>query len=192
MKISSEHRNGFTLTEAAIVCAILGVVLVVLWIATDRVYTNVRVANASQQLVRIVQGIRSIYGTTQYTMMDVSITGLDGALTLARAGAIPVEMWNDPNSPTRIEHPWGGPMGVYAQTLSTPGDSFIIGFLSMPKDACMNMLYRNTGEKRDGGLVAAGSWGVMQGNFPINFATASSVCSYNYENDLLFTFKLKS
>lgn len=78
---TSRTVRGFTLTEAAIVLGIVGLILSAIWVAAGSVYANYRVGKTAEQLLSIVQSVRSLHsGVSQFPAAG------DITLDLARAG----------------------------------------------------------------------------------------------------------
>lgn len=61
------HRQGFTLTEIAIVLGIIGLILGAIWTAAASVYANQHVAKAATETLMIVQNFKSLYGNNPLT-----------------------------------------------------------------------------------------------------------------------------
>jgi Tfp pilus assembly protein PilV len=180
--------RGFTLTEAAIVLGIVGLILGSIWVAAAAVYRNMRVSTTSNQLLQITQSIRSMHATS--ATVDSAIT----AVALATAGAIPGDMLDNLTAPTTVRDVWTGNVTVTAATQTVAGDSFTIAFAKVPRDACIDILVRNTGAGRDSGLVKAGSLASQTTNMPITVTGAAAYCSTTTVtgNTIAFTFLLKS
>lgn len=56
----AQRRRGFTLTEAAIVLGIVGLILGAIWVAAGSVYGNLRMRQASESLLVITQNVRQL------------------------------------------------------------------------------------------------------------------------------------
>ncbi len=186
-------KRGLTLTEIAVVFMIIGVVLTALWISVQAVYTNMRIGRTAKNISGMVHDIRSIYGLSQNFMMEMTIAGEEGAVSLARAGAVPRDFWNDPENPTRIIHPWGNSVLVDSLRTQVNGDSFRISLVALPQSICAEILLRMAGERRDGMMLSAGTNTAVQtaNQLPITIATAAADCP-NALNDVYLTFMLKS
>lgn len=175
--------RGFTLTEAAIVLGIVGLILGAIWVAAAAVYNNLRVTTTSNQILQIVQSVRSMHATQ--TTVDSGITGS----LVAMAGGMPKDTLqvSGTNTPTNV---WGGAINVTAFTSSggIADDAFTVTYSSVPVSACIDLLVRNTGVNRDTGLIGAGSTASNSTTFPVTISTASGQCS---GGTLAFTFRLK-
>lgn len=179
--------RGFTLTEAAIVLGIVGLILGAIWVAAASVYDNLRVSKTSEQLLNMVQSIRSMHATQN------TVTGITEQL-VGSAGGIPSDMLTKDGSGnvTFVRDIWNGLVDIAAYTHTTAGDSFSISFAAVPKRACMDLLVRNTGVGRDTGLIgAAAAAGDNSANFPITLSIADGICSTD-SNTVVFTFRLKA
>jgi len=192
--------RGFTLTEAAIVLGIVGLILGAIWVAAAAVYNNLRVSTTSNQMLQLVQNVRSMHATQQ--TMDTALAGTPGAITMAQAGAIPKDMVDDPINPAAVRDVWNGDVTFDAATSNggVLGDSFTITLPNVPRGACTDILVRNTGAGRDSGLLRAGADGGVSTSpaeggtqFPITVTQAIGYCNgANDQNTLTFTFALKT
>lgn len=182
--------RGFTLTEAAIVLGIVGLILGAIWVAAASVYNNLRVSRTSEQILQIAQNVRSIYSTQNIISANTT------ALEIARAGGIPKDMMDDPNNPTTIKDVWGGDITINRTTGPAPGvlgDSFYITFTRVPQQACTDIMVRNTGSGRDSGLVGVDNGPIATTAFPLTIGNAIAKCGVTTVagNSVTFTFKLK-
>ncbi|HAX92194.1 MAG TPA: hypothetical protein DCY07_08340 [Rhodospirillaceae bacterium] len=188
--IMPRSLRGFTLTEAAIVLGIVGLILGAIWVAAAAVYNNMRVSTTTNQLLQMVQSIRSMHATQQ--TVDAAIT----AELVAQAGGIPSDMITRDAAGvvTDVTDVWGGQVNV-SQGAST--DSFMITFANVPQGPCSDILVRSTGPGRDTGLSIAGAGGgtatAAAGTFPIGVAAAVGFCNVTAAagNTLTFTFRLR-
>ena len=184
--LSKTRTKGFTLTEAAIVLGILGLVLGAIWAAAGSVYNNNRVQTTLTQVLTIVNSIRSSYGT--YSAIPSDLT----AVLAAKAGMVPRDMLDDHSAPTKVTGVWGGDVTIAAANVGgTAGDSFKITFAKVPRSACMDILARTTGVGRDSGLFSAGGGNTLITTFPIGASTAEAQCASSSNNTLTFNFLLK-
>jgi len=182
--------RGFTLTEAAIVLGIVGLILGAIWVAAASVYDNLRVSTTSNQLIQIVQSIRSMHATQN--TVDSNIT----ALLVAKAGGVPSDMITKDSSGdiSAVRDVWGGDLSITATTYTVNYDSFTVQFTAVPQGACSNFLMRNTGSGRDTGLVGAGNSISTTTSFPLTLTEAVAACSNTGKtgNTIVFTFRLKT
>ena len=181
-------KRGFTLTEAAIVLGIVGLILGAIWVAAAAVYNNLRVTTTSNQLLQIVQSIRSMHATQQ--TVDSAIN----ALLVAKAGGIPKDMLDVPTNPTTVTDVWAGAVTIAAATSVVANDSFSVAFSRVPQGPCADLLVRNTGSGRDSGLIGAGNAASNSTTFPLGLSTAVTACGVTTTsgNDVVFTFRLKT
>jgi type II secretory pathway pseudopilin PulG len=185
--------RGFTLTEAAIVLGIVGLILGAIWVAAAAVYNNLRVSTTSNQLLQIAQSVRSIHAAS--TVVDPNIT----ALMVAQAGGMPRDMVADTDGDGAVDtvsDVWGGTVTVDAAAIDGVANAgFTVTFANVPQGACSDLLVRNTGQGgRDSGLRQAGIAGALADipNTGISISTATSACVSATNNTIGFTFALRS
>jgi len=187
--------RGFTLTEAAIVLGIVGLILGAIWVAAAAVYKNMRVTRTTEQILNIVQNMRSLHAT-QTSVGTTATAALTAAL--AQAGVFPKDMTDMTTTPPTITNAWNGAVTIASAQSSggSAGDSFAVTYASMPQDACADMAVRMTGPGRDGGLIGVSNGGAANGtNFPIDVTTAIGICTpagAATTIPLTFTFRLRS
>jgi type II secretory pathway pseudopilin PulG len=186
-------KRGFTLTEAAIVLGIVGLILGAIWVAASAVYSNMRVSTANTQLMQIVQNIRSLYASS--TQMSTATTTAE----LASAGAFPTD--TNPAAGTPRDG-WGGLITITYPAAGgvcpIAGDCFAVNFAGVPQDACVKMAVSNGGQGRDSGLVGisnvasnVGTVGVGANATPATFIALGCANAPPAVNTISFTFRLK-
>lgn len=182
--MSQKHR-GFTLTEAAIVLGIVGLILGAIWVAAASVYENLRVSTTSNQLLQIVQAVRSLHATQN--TIDDSLSAKD----LAKAGAIPSDMIvRSGGEISSVTDVWGGEVTIEPSDLAV--DAFSITFEDVPQSACTSLLVRNAGEGHDSGLIEAGGVALGTSN-SIPLSNAVSACGTgDAGGSVTFVFRLKT
>lgn len=197
LPLSSRRLRGFTLTEAAIVLGIVGLILSAIWVAAGSVYNNYRVGKTSEQLLTIVQSMRSMHASQ--SVVDTGFTGVVGARLLAQAGGVPSDMivYNaDGTTVNTVRDVWGGTVSIDAtpDNNGLANGAFAVTFLSVPQSACISLLTRNTGAGRDTGLIGAGAAIATGTAFPVSVTTAAASCARTTAagNTLVFTFRLKA
>jgi len=186
-RLMPRKLRGFTLTEAAIVLGIVGLILGAIWVAAAAVYNNMRVSTTNTQLLQMVSNIRSLYATQQ--SMEAAAT----QLTLATAGAIPRDMIDDPAAPAVVRNVWNGVVLVAPANVNFAGDAFDVTLPNMPRQACTELLVRTTGSGRDSGLVSitTGVGAIAAAAMPIDVATANAQC-VGVANQIVYRFFLKT
>jgi prepilin-type N-terminal cleavage/methylation domain-containing protein len=130
--------SGFTLTELAIVLGIIGVILGGIWSAQSAVRQSQKIDKSHQQILTLVQNIRSLYGTHgtfyQTTRTDIS------AQLIATPGIIPSDMLNTTSS-SGIVTPWNGVVNIFGPGgASNMTSHFEIRYASLPTTACKAIL----------------------------------------------------
>ncbi|NCC03885.1 MAG: hypothetical protein EOM37_07550 [Proteobacteria bacterium] len=185
-------RFGFTLTEAAIVMAIVGLVLSGIWSAFSSVVFNPRLHSLEKNIGVITSNLHSVLGMGTAGVLDMDIEGADGAVMMSRIGVVPRDMWDNPNTATAIVHPWGGAVEMTALRINIDGDGVDIGLINLPQEACTDLLVRLTGPDRDVGLIQAGTTTASQNvaQMPIPLSTAANDCA-GAENDVHLQYRLK-
>ena len=147
MSLQQRHvrlQKGFTLTEAAIVLGIFGLVLGAIWVAAASVYANLRVNHMNTAVLQIAQGVRGLYATQQ------TITSGDRTQDFISAGLIPNDLVV---STTKAKDAWGGPLFVVG---TTDGAGFAIEFGGIPSTDCVNFVAKVAGAGHDAGLGLGG------------------------------------
>jgi len=204
---SRKKRRGFTLTEMAIVLGVIGLILGAIWVAAANVYSNMRVEKAQQQILTIVQNIRSLYVARSTFADPASACGVncpqDITAPMASAGVFPADMVTQTavanNKATYPQSPWGTPVTIYSDGMSVDGDSFelqVDGNLGNTlASSCQSLLGRMVGPGMDSGLTGVADGAVVgwMGGSANNSAyvqtldaTSFAGCKY-----VVFMFRLK-
>ena len=139
-------RAGFTLTEIAIVLAVVGAIVAAIWTAASVVSRNNQVNHAAQELHTIVQNVFSLQ-QTYFSAADRA----NGNLTtkFINAGAFPEEMLSPTVTnciagalPVNVINPWGGCLSIYNESLT--GSILRLSLYSVPEYACIALLLQMT------------------------------------------------
>jgi prepilin-type N-terminal cleavage/methylation domain-containing protein len=130
---SSRCRSqGFTLTELAVVLAVVGVILGAILVAAARVSVSNRAQRATGEIMQIVDGYRSLYaarGVDVADGTDITCLGVD-------SGFFPTTMIvGDCASGTYPRPAWGGDTSVKA-TANQTRQAVLLTLYSLDKDAC--------------------------------------------------------
>ena len=129
MRLSS-RRKGFSLVEMAIVVAVIGTVIGVVWIAGESTYQKQRVNDAVTELQTISQNLLNIMTGRSFTSFTVNYT--QNAIT---SGIIPSQYVN---SPTAANTPWStGGLTIWALAAKTARIAF---YGSMPTYGCVGLV----------------------------------------------------
>lgn len=173
--------RGFTLTEAAIVLGIMGLILGAIWSAASAVYKNQHINTTSAQILQIVNGVRSLYSTR--TIVESSVT----AAVLKSAGSVPSDM---ETNGIYVKNVWGGNVEIFGNDTTY----FSIRYYGLPDDVCAKLLVGLTGVNRYSGLILVDTGGgssINSASFPVTVTTAVSMCSMT-SNIVLLRFNLHS
>ncbi len=196
----ARKTRGFTLTEAAIVLGIVGLILGAIWVAAAAVYENMRTNRANEQILKVAQAVRSLYASSP-TMGIASPADPSEDLTdsLLAAGIFPSDMING----TTVYNPWDTTGGTAGHTVHVMGtDStpprFAIRFNAVPKAACIRLVTANTGQQRDAGMYAVGTDAAAEikkasvdGDFPVSVIDAENDVCVADNPGVALVFKLK-
>jgi len=179
-------KRGFTLTEAAIVLGIVGLILGAIWVAAASVYRNMRITRTTEQILTIVQSIRSM-NTTQQTLGGTA----NYTLPMIQAGIFPRDMIRGTGASATANNQWDGLVTVTGATATVAGDAFALAYVAVPQSACIDLAVRMSGPARDGGLIGIAAGAVNNTTFPVNVVNAATLCP-NATNTITFTFRLKA
>lgn len=149
-------QKGFNLIEAAIVLGIVGLVVGGIWVAATSVYANLRNKTATDQLLKIAQGVRALYATSA----NMANAAVDVTQDMARANILPGNLLTTTATAAtsaNTVNPWNGNVGVLGATAAGAGaaanaTAFAVVFSAIPSAACVDFLMRNAGSSRDTGL----------------------------------------
>ena len=128
----SRRCAGFTLTELAIVLAVISIILGALWVAAATVFTSSKADQAAQDMTQIAANIRMTYlSANSFT------TSGDQTAAMINAGVIPGNLLAG-SPPNAAIDSWGGPIKI---TFSQGGNArlFRITFDKVPNDACFRI-----------------------------------------------------
>ncbi|MDR3449936.1 MAG: type 4 pilus major pilin [Alphaproteobacteria bacterium] len=196
----ASRKQGFTLTEIAIVLGIIGLILGAIWVAASAVYNNQKVGKGTTQMLNIVQGIRSLYSTSSTTgLADAT----DMTFSICSAGVFPSDMIPSAGcgtsaAPGTINDPWNGSTTVASTSVAVAatGDAFIVKMAGVPTSACTALMTSLGGTGRDPGLIYLGvpAYAVASATaFPVTVsaATAAAQCTSAATVALTAVFKVK-
>jgi prepilin-type N-terminal cleavage/methylation domain-containing protein len=194
IKMSGKH--GFTLTEVAIVFAIVGSLLSCIWVAYNSVNQNYKTQQATREIMMIAQGIQTKGGWSQFV-------GSNGS-TMINIGMVSPEFVSNSStlcaqvgqSTPCIKNPWGDPIGIGVVSGSShfPGITTGIGFIysqNLTVSKCINLLVNAGNNLANGyGLYLMGVSQDPQGqgtqlmttSIPTTPSEASNVCNQAMNN----------
>jgi len=128
-------RKGFTLTEAAIVLAILGVVLGAIWVAAGQVIDASRANRTAQDISTIASNIRATFLSANAFTMP---TG-NNIAAMVNAGVIPANLLTgNPAAPAKDDYTGLVFDSVRIFTVLN-GRTFRVSFYNTPADACFRI-----------------------------------------------------
>jgi prepilin-type N-terminal cleavage/methylation domain-containing protein len=150
--LNKRHKQGFTLTEIAIVLGVIGVILGAIWVAASTVNNNQRVTKATQQIITIVNNIRALE-SSRSTFSSSLGPMTDITAMMVNAGVFPADMIN--NNGTSF-NPWGGSVIINVIPNSPGANLSQFEVLYYPPAGgnipCANLLTKTTGPGQDSGL----------------------------------------
>jgi prepilin-type N-terminal cleavage/methylation domain-containing protein len=134
----TKKRKGFTLTEIAIVLAIVGLVLGAIWVAAKSVMDSNRATQAVQDISTMAANMRSTF----LAVNSFSQSG-DQTAAMITAGIIPNNLLNSNGTPL-AKNAWGGAVKITLQPSGVPtppgsARAFRISYLDTPPDACFRI-----------------------------------------------------
>lgn len=182
IKDRKNDERGFSLIEAAIVLAVMGLVIGGIWVAAAAVQSNWREQTAQSQLLTLVSNVRNLY-QGQRTFGTPSMTAL------ITAGVIPAEAISSNDAAV---NPWGGALTVIA---ASSAQQFTVQSAGIPDSACVELLTRNIETAQDYGLTAvtagSGTYDTPAEMQAITPATAVGACSNATSNTMSWTYNLR-
>ena len=195
-------QKGFNLIEAAIVLGIVGLVVGGIWVAATSVYANLRAKTASDQLLKIAQGVRALYATSANVG---TLASGDMTADMANANVLPGDVGNRGSTSANTINPWSGNVAVVSASNTT---TFGVRFTNIPPAACVDFAMRNAGTGHDTGMygITGEANGTPAGAIPaaavalvpgtgITLAQAQTQCdtatAATTARNLVFLFNLK-
>lgn len=178
------QKLGFSLIEAAIVLAVVGLVVAGIWVAAAEMYENYKVNKTVEGIFTIEKNAQQLISISNAIVIGnaVNITP-----TLLASGAYPKD-WNTGRYPNEAEHPFGGSSHIRQYTSSPQRFDFYL--YTLPKSACTKIVNKIS-------LLAASELtqinvnGVTTypSNMPISLDNSRQMCSQNIQTlNLTFIF----
>lgn len=211
VSIKRQFSSAFTLTEVAIVLAILGLVIGAIWAAAAMLKANNQVQTANREMASIVQNVRALYAD------QGALSGGASTLTpaLDRLRIFPINMRQNGAVPTGVVfNPWSqitqsvgspavilGSVLIYASTAtgtttSSSSSYFNIEFDDLTPAACANLVLSSEQAGMEpqyvqiNGVAVADATGVNAPTLPIAGSAVSARCVLA-ANNIEWTFALK-
>ena len=200
-----QKSHGFNLIESAIVLGIIGAIVALIWISTDSVYETSKKKQINEQLLRIIQNTRALYAA----LPDIG-NAAPANLTSAIAAVVmsnDMLFVNPPAASADTINPWysngGGNITIIAPVANAT--SFIIGFGSLPRNSCVDLIAKSGSFLPNAGLtsisvnskavasyipITAVSASGLTAATPYTPVNAALVCNGAF-NDVYFTLTLK-
>jgi prepilin-type N-terminal cleavage/methylation domain-containing protein len=132
---SDKRQKAFTLTEMAIVLAIIGLILGAVWIAAKSVFDSNKASQTAQDIIAIASNVRSTYlAANSFTAPN---TG-NMTATMVTAGIVPSDLIPPSGSAFPAMNAWNGEVRI---TLAPSGNArqFRVSFFKTPEDACIRI-----------------------------------------------------
>jgi type II secretory pathway pseudopilin PulG len=188
--MTGKHKKrGFSLIEAAVILAVVGLVLGGIWVAAAAMYENYKVNKTVEGVFITARNIQNLI-----SIRDAYVIGGGGVeitSTSLASGAFP-KNWIDTN---RIKSPFGGSVLVFNYSPPiNPDYRFLINFKNIYSSSCVKLVVKVSsagavaGSRGSGayGRASLGIIGAFDGatnkylyDFPVSIETATSFCSSN-------------
>ena len=175
--IAQRARRGFSLVEAAIVLAVVGVVIGGIWVAAANFYENYKVNKTAEDLLLIVSNIQDLISSQDAQVIGNGITLVN---FLSSAGKVP-KGW--PLVGSYIENPYYGHTTIINQT-SGLFPLFYVLFLNVPSAACEKIIVKvaSFAAMARGGantlyVLEVNYPGFVKTTFPITLNEAQTACN---------------
>ncbi|MFA6280675.1 MAG: type 4 pilus major pilin [Bdellovibrionales bacterium] len=137
------RRQAFTLTEAAIVLGVVGIVMAAIWGAASSVASNKNINKAVEDQAMIVQNMRSLYKSRPMKTGTANFTEL-----MMKAEIFPPSMIIDGKAFPQTA--WGTDVKIEPSVATR----FEITYLPpLPTEVCAQLIARAAGPNRDRGLT---------------------------------------
>ncbi len=184
------NSQGYNLIEAAIVLGVAGLIVAGIFSAWGAVSSQNRMRRAQDQIMVIVNQIRSTYGNR--SQMDNTTDGLAFTNALVNAGLLP-DSWISNTTSNALGNPYGGTIVVTPDSMpsSTMKDSMNITLSQVSQKDCYKLASNMVGAARNQGLYKIDSATISTTS---TFAQVkNSVCTNaTSPNSLRLFFSLKS
>ena len=135
-----QTRDGFSLIEAAIVLALIGLVIGGIWAGAASVSENRRINQALSGSQQIIENFRANWKDVSVEQMEASAAHppymSEDSSGYANIDGFSYVDWS------RVYDPWGNLISsVYATSPWYGGDYFELSFYDLSKSACMKILH---------------------------------------------------
>lgn len=162
-------QRGFTLTEAAIVLGIVGLVFGAIWSAATAARNKLMINKAAGHYLTIAENIRSSNGRPYFSAASVAMAPAAVTTAMINAGAIPPELVNAAGNAATSA--WGGALQIDIVDTNT----FSIQFGSVPQSACSSLLAMiGNGDPSGARAVIVGTGALEDIDEPLDLTSATS------------------
>lgn len=200
--------RGFSLTEVAVVLAVVGLALGGIWALAAQSRENARQERLKTNIFIVVKNVRAYYASQN------GIAGLSTAVTPQLASLNPPALPGDILRTgggcalaSCADHPWGastvatsanGSFGICAWDVSVPGCTagppsvqfFAVDLVGVPLESCIKVAMANSGADAPSGLFDVAINGVsMVGlgrGLPVRLTDARAQCTNSSTMDFIF------
>lgn len=194
-----KSRSAFSLVEAAIVLAAIGLVLGSIWVIMESTRNNARAAMLQQQTTLIINNIRQYYAMRALpTGVTGETTAANFTCTLQNSGVFPEDTCNSTCASCSAPASSPRPVNIYNGTIlvnvvnTSPYITVNINHAYIDTKGCTTLV---TNLSTKAGLLGLNSVRVNSGttrtSFPISPSTAASDCNAGTDNSIDLVFDIK-
>lgn len=130
---SQIKRKGFSLTEAAVVLAVIGLTLGALWVAANIAIMNLRTSDTQKDILLLVRNMQNLI---TYRDGSTITDGQDLGPVVINGGLAP-KSWVFGSV---LRSPFGGTVDIYALNDASPYPRFDLIFEEIPKEGCTRLV----------------------------------------------------
>lgn len=177
--VHSKKKKGFSLTEAAVVLGVVGLVIGGIWVAAGAVQENANINRTIDASILAFNKTRELFtvSTIEQLYAPNSCASLNS--TILEAGGIPKDFVSGAN----VLHPWGGAFQArYCYWNPNQRDVGVYLYSPVPGKVCIRFLSAVTSRFSQEVNVASiaysdGSPAVFFYSFPINMSSLVTACT---------------
>ena len=139
VKLSSSRRQGFTLTEIAIVLGVIGIILGSIWVAAGQVNEKARVTRTMSDYGTITQNMTSLLQGGYGIANPPCAANCNITAAMITSKAIPPYI----GTTTTASTPWNS-TGLIMSWITGSPRTYRISYYNVPRDACLGLLAQAT------------------------------------------------